>query len=179
MMKGFHDYAWGIYLIIVGILFIVKYRYNLRISMPKMIIGLFLVFFGLYVLSGDGWTGFKSENSIFFSNGVIRSIGEDRECNIVFSNAEIDLDEALIVEKTRDIEINVIFSNATLILSSDKPIVVEASTAFGATEAPDGVSAAFGEYVYRTPGTRQEDDEHIKIKANTVFGKLTIEVRHN
>ena len=81
-------------------------------------------------MSGDGWTGFKSENSIFFSNGVIRSIGEDRECNIVFSNAEIDLDEALIVEKTRDIEINVIFSNATLILSSDKPIVVEGKHGF-------------------------------------------------
>jgi len=172
-MKEFHNYAWGIFLIIVGILFIVKYRYNLNISMPRAIAGLFLIFFGLYILSGGGWAGLKVENGIVFGNGVVKSIGKDGECNIVFSNGVIDLSETAIPEETSDIKVNVIFSNATLVLSPDTPIVVESNTAFGVTETPDGASAAFGEHVYRTAGD-QDNENGLKIKANTVFGKLTI-----
>ncbi|NLO83602.1 MAG: cell wall-active antibiotics response protein [Clostridiales bacterium] len=176
-MKGFHNYVWSIYLILSGILFIVKHRYNLKISMPKAMVGLFFIFFGLYILSGGGWTGLKSENSIIFGNGVIKSIGDDGECNVIFSNGVIDLSQVMASEEREEIEVNVVFSNATLILSPDKPIVVEISTAFGATETPDGASTAFGEHVYRASGSRQEGEDHITIKANNVFGKLTIEMQ--
>ncbi len=170
-MKAFQNYIWGIYLIVMGIVCILKYYYKLNISIPKIAAGLFLVFLGLYLLGG----GFEvqSDTDLIFSRGTIDISQTGKEYNVIFSNGTIALSDLPVSEYNSQIEVNVVFSNATLMLDPGRPAIVKINTVFGKTDSPDGASTVFGEHVYKT-SVSNEEGKALEIEANTVFGNLNI-----
>lgn len=88
-MKGVQNYFWGILLIGIGILLILKYQFKLNISMPRIIIGVLFIAMGVSALMG----GFvvKNRSDMFFSDGKVEIVDPEKEYNVVFGNMVIDL----------------------------------------------------------------------------------------
>jgi len=168
IMRGAQSYFWGILLIGIGILVILKYQFKLNISLPRIIIGVLFVAMGISMLMGGSFS--RNRSDMFFSEGRVEVVDPEKEYNIIFGNMIIDL-SAIPRENLRDkIQINNIFGNALVKINPEIPTVVKLNSAFGSGNTPDGSSIVFGDHTYRTgEGTPQ-----LTIEANVVFGKIDI-----
>ncbi|MGB4640371.1 MAG: hypothetical protein WBH95_10405 [Caldicoprobacterales bacterium] len=167
-MKGVQNYFWGILLIGIGILLILKYQFKLNISMPRIIIGVLFIAMGVSALMG----GFvvKNRSDMFFSDGKVEIVDPEKEYNVVFGNMVIDLSTISIDELRDNIQINTIFGNTLIKINPEIPTVIKISSAFGSGNTPDGSTIVFGDHTYRTG----EGTPALVIEANVVFGKIDI-----
>ncbi|MFY9297334.1 MAG: hypothetical protein GX054_03220 [Clostridiales bacterium] len=167
-MKGVQNYFWGILLIGIGILLILKYQFKLNISMPRIIIGVLFIAMGVSALMG----GFvvKNRSDMFFSDGKVEIVDPEKEYNVVFGNMVIDLSTISIDELRDNIQINTIFGNTLIKVNPEIPTVIKISSAFGSGNTPDGSTIVFGDHTYRTG----EGTPALVIEANVVFGKIDI-----
>lgn len=167
-MKATQGYFWGVFLIGIGVLMIIKYQFKLNISLPRIIIGVLFLALGLSMLMG-GFTD-RNRSNMFFSEGTVNTAKVEKEYNIVFGNMVIDLSN-IPKEDLRDrIEINSIFGNTLVKLNPEIPTIVRMNSAFGSGNTPDGSTIVFGDHAYRIG----EDDPVLTIDANVVFGKIDI-----
>lgn len=168
IMKGVQNYFWGILLIGIGILLILKYQFKLNISMPRIIIGVLFIAMGVSALMG----GFvvKNRSDMFFSDGKVEIVDPEKEYNVVFGNMVIDLSTISIDELRDNIQINTIFGNTLIKVNPEIPTVIKISSAFGSGNTPDGSTIVFGDHTYRTG----EGTPALVIEANVVFGKIDI-----
>ncbi|MFY9177173.1 MAG: hypothetical protein WBI74_05400 [Caldicoprobacterales bacterium] len=167
-MKGVQNYFWGILLIGIGILLILKYQFKLNISMPRIIIGVLFIAMGVSALMG----GFvvKNRSDMFFSDGKVEIVDPEKEYNVVFGNMVIDLSTISIDELRDNIQINTIFGNTLIKVNPEISTVIKISSAFGSGNTPDGSTIVFGDHTYRTG----EGTPALVIEANVVFGKIDI-----
>ena len=80
---------WGIFLIGIGILMIIKYQFKLNISMPRIVFGVLLLALGISMLLGG--PGLKTQSNIIFSEGNVQAVKPEKEYNVIFGNLVIDL----------------------------------------------------------------------------------------
>ena len=167
-MRGTHNYFWGIFLIGIGILVILKYQFKLNISLLRIIVGVLFVAMGISALMGGFHT--RNRSDMFFSDGMVQVVDPEKEYNIIFGNMVIDL-SSIPKENLRDkIQINNVFGNALVKINPEIPTVIKLSSAFGSGNTPDGSTIVFGDHTYRIgEGTPQ-----LTIEANVVFGKIDI-----
>ena len=167
-MRGAQSYFWGIFLIGIGILMIVKYQFKLNISLPRIIIGVLFLALGVSMLMGGSITRDKSD--MFFSEGTLQIVDPENEYNVVFGNMVIDL-SAIPQEDLKDkIKINTVFGNALIKINPEIPTIVKINSAFGSGNTPDGSAIVFGDHTYRIG----EGTPVLAIEANVVFGKIDI-----
>jgi predicted membrane protein len=162
---------WGIYLIIVGTLYLLRQQLHLQIPVFRVALAVFLIMLGITLLYGQFAIG--SEQDFFFSSGGTTQVTKDGKYSVVFGDQTLDLTQ-MDMSKTHELEINTIFGSTTVYLDKNRNYRIRGSSAFGSMELPNGSRINFGETSQRT---RDDLPETVVIKANVVFGEMKIEVR--
>lgn len=168
-MRLFGGVFMGIIFLTVGIILLLNSFFNFNISIFKLIIGIIIVLFGVFVLF-NGF-GFQDSRNIVFREGTIRVSEVQDEYNIVFASGTVDLSKVKIEDEVKKIEVNTIFAEGKVILNPDVPTLIKASSAFGELKLPDRSSAVFGSQEYKI-GEISADQGYLEIEASVVFGAL-------
>lgn len=162
---------WGVFLLIIGVLIVLKYTLHLNISIFRIGIAVILIFLGVTLIVGQ--RGEKDESNLIFSEREISPEILGKEYNIVFGRAHINLSALMPSEFNKSIKIAVVFSSATLKIDPGKPLIIDIDCAFGRVRIPDGANLSFGKYLYKTP-VADTSREQLRIKADVAFGELEI-----
>ncbi len=174
MIKISGSFFWGMYLIIVGALFLMRQYLHMNIPILRMALGAFLILAGITFMFGHVQIG--DDHDTFFSDGGTQIVQKSGEHNVVFGSKTIDLTRLEAGEKIHRVEVNTIFSSAVVYLDPDTTYRISGSSAFGTLVFPDGYRITFGE------GTQVgEEGKAVKLdlKVNTVFGKTEIRFRQS
>lgn len=169
----FSGLFWGILLIVVGLIIIVKMIFKIDIPVGRILFSFFFIYLGISILIGG--FGHKSQKRIMFDEQEIdvcdyKINDDDNEYSVVFGKGNINLANIDINETTK-IGINVTMGEAVVLIDSDMPIKIRASAAFGSVRLPDGNEVNFGHEIFTTPSYDREKD-CIKIKVNVAFGAI-------
>ena len=168
-MRLFGGVFMGIIFLTVGIILLLNSFFNFNINMFKLIIGIVIVLFGVFVLF-NGF-GFQDSRNIVFKEGIIRVSEVQDEYNIIFASGMVDLSKVQVEDEVKKIEINTIFAEGKVILNPDVPTLIKASSAFGELKLPDRSSVVFGSQKYRI-GDISTNQGYLEIEASAVFGSL-------
>ncbi len=172
-MRLYSEYFFGILLILVGVLLIVRHVFNIHIPLLRILFGLFFLYIGFSIIFG-GFTGFstRNDNNMVFSSGIIKiNRSANDEYNLIFSNGELDFTDIAPGEDPGRIKINVIFSSGTIRLNPKTPAVVKINSAFANASTPDNTNISFGSHVYSTKAAAS-GVKSLEIDANAVFSSL-------
>jgi len=170
-MRIFGGVFMGITFLAVGIILLLNSIFNFNINIFKLTIGILIVLFGVFILF-NGF-GFQDSRNIVFREGIIRVSEVQDEYNIIFSSGIVDLSKVKIEGEVKKIEVNTIFADGKVILSSNVPTLIKASSAFGELELPDRSSVIFSSQKYKI-GDISTNQGYLEIEASAVFGKLKI-----
>ena len=165
-MRGSQGLFWGIFLIGIGILMIIKYQFKLNISMPRIVFGVLLLALGISMLLGG--PGLKTQSNIIFSEGNVQAVKPEKEYNVIFGNLVIDLATISRDELGESIKINTVFGNTLVKIDPNTPTLIKVTSAFGSGSTPDGSTIVFGDHTQKIG----EGDQVLTIEANVVFGKI-------
>ncbi|MDD5015101.1 MAG: LiaF-related protein [Atribacterota bacterium] len=168
-MRMFGGVFMGVIFLTVGMILLLNTFFNFNINIFKLTIGILIILFGVFILF-NGF-GFQDSGNIVFREGIIRVSEVQDEYNIIFSSGTVDLSKVKIEDKVKKIAIHTIFAEGKVILNSDIPTLIRASSAFGELELPDRSSVIFSSQKYRI-GDISADKGYLEIEANAVFGKL-------
>ncbi len=165
---------WGILLIVIGGLLVLRTAFNLQIPIVRTVIGVILIYLGISVLVGGSYDGLRGEERIAFEERTIVAVPAQRNYTILFSRGTIDF-TPLAGQQEGHYEVDVVFSNGTLVLDKNTPTEVRVSAAFASTDLPTGQSVVLGD----TSFTIGPDDaaRRMVIKASVVFGSLRVILR--
>jgi hypothetical protein len=161
---------WGVLLIFIGILLILKVLFNINIPVFRILFALLLIYFGIRILVG-GTTCGLSHHEYFNEPHVAVNRGDDYR--VVFGKGVIDLTTVSLSSGTVHKEIHTVFGNSLVKVSRQLPVKIVTEAAFGAVHMPDGNVISVGRYTYTTPAFK-EGEKHLLVAANVVFGELTI-----
>ncbi|KUG04540.1 hypothetical protein ASZ90_018031 [hydrocarbon metagenome] len=169
-MKFSNEYFWGILLVVLGIIIILRNYFNINIPIFRSIFAFILIYLGVMTLFG----GFavKSGDMMLFNEGTIKVTDNAPEYNILFSSGTIDLSRLKTDSKPESIKVNVIFSNGKILVGPDLPLVIKLNSAFANSSFPDGSSINFGDHTYRTSASDESDP--IFVEVSVVFGRVAI-----
>ncbi|MHC2994167.1 MAG: hypothetical protein IBV53_01485 [Candidatus Atribacteria bacterium] len=168
-MRLFGGVFMGIIFLTVGIILLLNSFFNFNINIFKLIIGILIVLFGIFILF-NGF-GFQDSRSIIFREGIIRVSKAQDEYNIIFASGTVDLSKVKVDDSVNKIKINTIFADGKVILNPDVPTLIKASSAFGELELPDKSSVIFSSKEYKI-GEVSDNKDYLVIEASAVFGKL-------
>jgi hypothetical protein len=166
----FSQVFWGIFLILLGISFILKVLFHLDIPVFRLFVSFLLIYMGLRVLTGGFSCERNSRNLIF--NDYQFKVNTDGEYNVIFGRGIVDLSEYQVNANTY-IKINVIFGSGLIKLDPAQPLKIRVNSAFAGAKMPDGNMISFGEYNYQTPAVK-EDQPYGKMEVNVVFGEMQL-----
>ena len=170
-MRIFSGFFIGIVFLVIGIVLLLNSIFNFNAQMFKLIIGIVIVLFGIFILF-NGF-GLQDTTNIIFKEGTIRVKQVREEYNIIFASGVIDLSKIDLENEVKSIKINTIFAEGSVILSSEIPALIHASSAFGELELGNSSLRAFGAKKYRI-GDIDTDQGYLDIEANAIFGNLKI-----
>ncbi len=163
---------WGLYLIIVGSLFLLRQYFQMNIPVFRLALGAFLIMAGLSFLFGN--FQFGGNNDVFFSDGGTLTVQKSGEYNVVFGSRTVDVSRLEPNDATYRVEVNTIFSSSVIYLDPDVSYRISGSSAFGSITFPDGHTVSFGEGKQTGgEGTKLQLD----LELSTVFGRTEIRFR--
>jgi hypothetical protein len=166
----FSGLLWGSFFILLGLSVILKHTMHIDIPIARIFFGLFFVYLGAQIIAGTGRRS-GTDCNVVFADRKVTADAKSGEYNVVFGKGAVDLtDEAM---KGSSVKVNTIFGDCELKVKKDAPVLVKATSAFGAVELPDGSTAAFGNALYRTKAY-QEGKPHLAVEAVAVFGHCKV-----
>ncbi|MFN3411475.1 MAG: LiaF domain-containing protein [Exilispira sp.] len=174
MIRGhslFNAIFWGVVLVAAGVLLIINYLFKLNIPVFKILIGLILIYIGIYIILGfRGWQAqsYNDGKTAVFSDINIKPEKIESEYNIIFSKGEIDLTSIKAEDLGKHIEISAVFGSAVVKLPADIPVKIMGSAVFGSITLPNKQSLGFGDINYSS----SESNNPVYIEANAVFGNI-------
>jgi hypothetical protein len=162
---------WGVLLIVLGALLIVKRYVPFDLPVGRIIVALVFVYLGVRIIVHG--PAVRGENTVVFGSRTTLAgdAGGSRDYNVIFGSGDIDLTSLPADDGTR--EVNVIFGSGTLRVAPDAPVQIRMSSVFGSVRAPDGATVSFGDRTWTSPSYR-EGSPALRIKAAAVFGSLAI-----
>jgi hypothetical protein len=163
---------WGVFLIGLGVWFLVRRYVPVHIPVIRIIIAVLFIYAGVRVLV-HGPIVREGATVVFGESHLLYSPHEQKGYNVVFSNGTIDLSDIRLDGADVRTEVNVVFGSGALRIDPSKPVRVDMTSAFGTVEAPGGRAVAFGDSVYTSP-SYAPGAPAIEIHATAVFGRLTI-----
>ncbi len=162
---------WGIYLIIMGFLALMKSYANLDIPLFRAGIGILLIMIGLTLMLGGGVAWETEPDTVLMQQRTV-TLNHSGSFRTLFGESTFHVEPP--AEATSlDLEFDTVFASSTIHLPKDVAVKIDISTAFGQTQLPDGSSWSFGGGTYTSPGY-DEATERIHLRGSTVFGSLTI-----
>lgn len=173
-MGFFGEAFWGIFLIFLGIMFILKITMGLNIPIFRVVIAFFLIYAGISMLFGGRLFNRTDSNTILFGDSNIRVTDPAEKYDIVFSSGNIDLTGIKSLNKVTRVQVNTVFGSGVIRLNPDIPVVIKSDAAFASTSLPNGNQITFGDQQYRSENFK-EGDPYLEIHTSVVFGSLNIE----
>lgn len=170
-MRFSGEYFFGVILIVLGVLLLVRHLFNLNIPVFRILLGAIFIFIGISIAFG-GFRGGKGSD-IVFSSQNIEVLTPEREYNFIFGNGVVDFSKIPPPDKVQNVKVNTIFSDGTIIINPQTPLVIKTNAAFSSANMPDGNSISFGNYSYKTK-TFSPGSNYLEIETSVVFGKLSI-----
>jgi hypothetical protein len=162
---------WGVLLIVLGALLILKKYVPFNLPVVRIIVALVLVYLGVRLLVRGPTV--RDENTVVFGSRTTLA-GEtrgSRDYNVIFGSGDIDFTTMTPDDATR--EVNVIFGSGTLRVNPEAPVKISMSSVFGSVRSPDGSTVSFGDRTW-TSAAYREGSPALRIKAAAVFGSLSI-----
>ena len=161
---------WGVLLIVLGALLIVKRYVPFELPVGRIIVALVFVYLGVRIILRGPTV--RDENTVVFgSRTTLAGGGGSRDYNVIFGSGDVDFTSLAPDNTTR--EVNVVFGSGTLRVAPDAPVQIRMSSVFGSVRAPDGATVSFGDRTWTSPAYR-EGSPALRIKAAAVFGSLAI-----
>lgn len=153
----------GLFVIGTGIYVLIRYCFN--VNMPfilytpifRMVIGMIIIFLGVYILFGMHY--------------VRDSIPKSKKTkyDVYFKTDSIDLSN-LEIDRNRTIDINTIFSDTVVLISDKVQVHIKASSAFGTVSLPTGDSVSFGE----TNFIMGSSDKILYLNVSSAFAQIRV-----
>ncbi len=167
---------WGIFLVLLGLSFILKVAFNVDFPMIRIVVALFFIYLGIKIFVGKDFKIFEhnhTENALFFGQRTILNISDGMEYNVIFGHGILDLRNYNFTDsQTIHVKLNTIFGSSDIIYTDSIPIKVKSTSAFAGTKLPDGNTTSFGTFEY-TPNGKPA----IYIETSTVFGQTIFKKR--
>ena len=175
-IEMFNSAFWGIILILIGALLIIKYVFDIQIPIGRIVIAVVLIYLGIRLLIGhqEHYWGMNidTDNSAVFSDQQFTYSPERNNYNCAFGSCTLDLSNISITEN-KTIFVSVAFGEFRMKVNKDANFEIHSSTAFGSTQANDYSSNGFGQRTYYSPNFKSELP-HLTIKTNAAFGSMKI-----
>lgn len=164
---------WGVLIIIIGILVLIRVIFGVHIPIFSLIIGLLLVYFGVRIITGMSCC--RKSREVIFESSKIETGTASGKYDVVFGRNIVDLTGVELKSGVKGVEVNTIFGSSVIKIDPAMPVKIRASSAFGSARLPDGNMAAFGEYTYKSDTLKQADTStYLLINLNVVFGSAEI-----
>lgn len=173
MIRGhslFNAIFWGLILVAAGVLMILNYVFKLNIPVFKILVGLVLIYIGVYIILGfKGWRieSYNDGKTAVFSEMNVKPEHVENEYNVIFSKAEIDLTGMTENDIGKHIDISAVLS-AVVRLPANINVKISGSAVFGSVTLPDKQTVGFGDVNYNT----SENSNAVYIEASAVFGNI-------
>ena len=162
---------WGSVLIIIGILLIVKYVFNIQLPVFRILSAIFLIYLGIKILLGrSSCCGMSHRNSIIFSDAKFQYSRDQEQYSSVFGNGFLDLSNYDSTEN-KTIEVSAVFSEFKVKIKKEANWEIIANSAFGNINMPNNNRTNFGTYNYKSENFDPNTPKLI-IKANSVFANI-------
>lgn len=161
-MKLFGPLFWGVFLILAGVVFLLRYLLPYQFSAWSVVAGLFVVLIGASLL----WGSFHPRQPVVFEDvGIVKQEGS--KYDLAFSSTTIDLTD----KKPEDgpIDIDVAFSSVDIKLPAGA-VRLSCDVAFSGVTLPDGQTMSFGERDY----TLGEGATPLVVKVDGAFCRIGI-----
>ena len=162
---------WGLLLILIGGLLILRTAFNLHVPILRTVIGVVLIYFGISFLVGAPYTHLREDNRVAFEQRTVVATPAIDDYTIIFSQGTVDLTQL----ETGRYEVSTIFSSGTIVLDKETPAEVRVSAAFASTDLPQGRKVVLGETTFTTGP--EDAADRLVIDANVVFGSLRVILR--
>lgn len=163
---------WGVVLICIGVLAILKSVFNINIPIFRTSVALFIIYVGISILV-NGFYFEREQHSVIFESHDVEVAESNEKSEIIFGSGTVDFSDYTLAEDRPRHEVNVIFSSGRIEIPAELPAKLVVSSAFGSANLPDGSSISFGEHSYKT-SSYKEGENYLYIKANVVFGSLKV-----
>jgi hypothetical protein len=172
----FNEVFWGILLIILGAGVVINVIFHVNIPIWRVIFAFILIYTGVRLMMGRSlrWEGNweRPENTTIFQESRL-TVKPGGEYTVIFGAGKFDFPEIAPSEGTGNVKVNTLFGSSTLNLAANLPYKIVSTAVFAGVEMPDGSDSWFGEHVYQSKNFR-EDQPHLLIKADVIFGGLEI-----
>ncbi|MBS4016031.1 MAG: hypothetical protein KGZ86_06325 [Candidatus Latescibacteria bacterium] len=167
---------WGVLIVVIGILVLIRVIFGVQIPILSLIIGLLLIYFGVRIITGMSCC--RRPRTVVFEEKHIRGTAAQEKYDVVFGKSTIDLTSIELKPGMNKVEINTIFGNSIIKIDPAMPVKIRASAVFGSARLPDGSTTAFGDYTYQTDTLKHnESKDYLLIKLDVVFGSAEIVTR--
>lgn len=164
---------WGISLIILGLLLIIKTIFGITIPVVRVAIGALFMYAGITLITGIGSYSSKQTRYIMFKQETVRIHQPYRSYNVLFGNGVIDL-SIVPIKKYTQVDINVLFGLCVVKLSAQTPTKIHAESFLGGLQLPDESVLNWGKkrYIFTGNGSHPL----LEVNAKAVFGNLVMEL---
>jgi predicted membrane protein len=169
---------WGIFIIIIGLSFILTTVWNIKLPIFRILISLLIIYVGVSLLigafSGKSSKSWNSDTTQFFHSAAFAPDDEtlSKEYTTVFGSQTINLSK-LDPKRDYNLETNSIFGSTRVVVPAHFNLRVKASTAFGSVSLPDGGSAVLGDNTFVHKGN-PDSAYTLFIEGNAVFGSFQL-----
>lgn len=171
-MVFFHSgIFWGLVLIVIGLVMIINYVFNISLPIFKILFAGLLIYWGLKILFG-GSCCVRTCSSSAFTNSTLSYSENQKDYSIVFGKAELDLTNSSLTQN-KTIDVNAVFGDMTVILNRGANFEIVSNVAFGNIRVPDNNQSGFGNYNYKSQNFNSALP-YLTIKAHSVFGNMTL-----
>ena len=171
-MRPFSMIFWAIFLLVSGVVLLIRQFSPLNFNAFKVVLGVFVLLLGIALLtspaSSKKWSFSSDKNSSVFGQNTVYLNGSSAEHSTVFGESTVYLTDML---PGSTVEINTVFGECHVMLPAGQAIRVESSAAFGEVGTSDKTNNVnFGERNYTLEG----EGEPIRLKVNVVFGQINL-----
>ncbi|MBL8994962.1 MAG: hypothetical protein JNM63_16560 [Spirochaetia bacterium] len=169
----FSGWFWGAVVVLIGVAIILKAVFDIDIPIFRIVFGVILILFGVRLIIGlqSGSPASKPRVNVFFNEERIRFDPAQKDYNVIFGSAEIDLREAT-AKNEGPIHINTVFGKTVVLLPAKVALKAVVNSAFAEARLPNGNrDGVFGEVRYQSENY-VEGKAGLDIRGNVVFGQL-------
>jgi len=167
----FTQMFWGIFLVLLGLVMIIKVVFGIHIPFLRLFISFLLIYMGISMLMGH-FTRKEGQRSIVFDESRIQAGGSGKY-DIIFGSGVIELAEPEASQGVTRVQVNVVFGSAVIKIKPGTPVKLTVDAAFAGANLPNGNQISFGEASWQSPGL-DESKPYLLLDTDVVFGSLDI-----
>jgi predicted membrane protein len=170
---------WGGILVLAGILIVINGFFNLQIPTFRIILAVIFIIIGITILGGGlRFHRHVNENTILFETGTLTAhpgvdSGSYKDYTIVFGSGLVDLSNIIPERGVINIKVTTAFGRGVVVIKSDIPVRINASSAFGDVRLPDDTYVSFGHNIYESENLKKNSN-YLSIDASAAFGSISI-----